>query len=828
MSVEPLSIEKFDVFKKLYSGFQPPKAADGDRCVRFVKNADGLEFACRTVPKSQAPQRDPRALGSHFAKLSGLDHPHICKFVEVFEDKDRFYLIYEKAESQPFFTYIRRMKRFSEGNAADCVRQLVGALSVAHEQKLVHGRLTPSDVVVAQAPASAADVPHLKICDMGLTFVVQPTALKMGFKEDKDNHWLPDRDRQQRLIGTMAPEVAWGEVQAASQKAQKIDVWSVGVVAYFIVCGRPPFGAREGDLPKRLLDDVRRGEVVFHDDDWAAYPEETKDCVERMLRINAGLRPDAITILRHPWLKLQREKISKACMARILQNICDNAVEGPLKRVVLRIIAQSQLSPEQREDAERVFRALDRNCDGILGPNEIVEAIEKHLPRKGSDTSLVFQGIDRDGTGTVNLKEFEAVAVPQALWLTPKALWPVFHALDSDGSGEITLDEIRRMVLHLDASLVSGKQGNLLLEGVLREVEEEAGVGGALRPISFDEFVDLMRMRKEQARTWLQSLRRGTRRALGGVGLDVYGTASVEVKEWDWMSQSGSQSVYVNRSATGLRRSLSCELNGPASPKSPKGAKSRSVLLVGAPTAYGRAQPPRPEPEPDPFEVRYAEDPGPLSVRSPYVSPRSFCRGGFSPQSASPLSASPRSVSPRSEASPRSEKRSPRSPGRGGEAGTGLSLAGLSRDDDEDSAVGGPPPMTARGPPMTARGRPMTARGAPKDKSPKRAGTAEGESPGRDSAKAFKVKKSRSSVGGGGDSPKRSSGDSPKKSRSDSPKKSGGDKMSSGDSPKGADSPKTKKTRSSTADLGSPDPTAAEAKTPRSPKSPKRLSITAR
>lgn len=43
-----------------------------------------LQYSCRKLPKSKAPCTNARTLEEHFIKLNALEHPHVCKFVEVF------------------------------------------------------------------------------------------------------------------------------------------------------------------------------------------------------------------------------------------------------------------------------------------------------------------------------------------------------------------------------------------------------------------------------------------------------------------------------------------------------------------------------------------------------------------------------------------------------------------------------------------------------------------------------------------------------------------------------------------------------------------------
>lgn len=93
------------------------------------------------------PCQDKKLITAHFQSLNSLEHPHLCKFVESFEDDDHYYLIYEKADSTTLFKHIQAGQSFAEEDAAEYSRQICMALAVAHEQGVVHGRLSPTKAV---------------------------------------------------------------------------------------------------------------------------------------------------------------------------------------------------------------------------------------------------------------------------------------------------------------------------------------------------------------------------------------------------------------------------------------------------------------------------------------------------------------------------------------------------------------------------------------------------------------------------------------------------------------------------------------------------------
>merc|ERR1719359_582112 len=105
------------------------------------------------------PCKNPTAITAHLQSLNGLEHPHLCKFVAAFtfEDGESYYLIYEKADATTLFRYIQSGQTFLEDDAAEYTRQICMALSVSHDQGIIHGRLNPSKVLIAPQDADDSE-----------------------------------------------------------------------------------------------------------------------------------------------------------------------------------------------------------------------------------------------------------------------------------------------------------------------------------------------------------------------------------------------------------------------------------------------------------------------------------------------------------------------------------------------------------------------------------------------------------------------------------------------------------------------------------------------
>lgn len=92
----------------------------------------------------------------------------------------------------------------------------------------------------------------------------------------------------------IAPEVLNGNYD------EKCDMWSIGVILYIMLCGRPPFNARTEDA---ILRKVQKGNWEFTHDIWNSISPEAKDLISKLLQVDTKKRITATDALTHPWIK---------------------------------------------------------------------------------------------------------------------------------------------------------------------------------------------------------------------------------------------------------------------------------------------------------------------------------------------------------------------------------------------------------------------------------------------------------------------------------------------------------------------------------------------
>ena len=99
--------------------------------------------------------------------------------------------------------------------------------------------------------------------------------------------------------GYLSPEVI-----ARQPCTTAADVWSIGVIAYILLAGYPPFYANpdEPDTEETLFKKILTGDFKFHENSWSHISPDARDFIRCLLCPDPLQRPTADEALSHPWL----------------------------------------------------------------------------------------------------------------------------------------------------------------------------------------------------------------------------------------------------------------------------------------------------------------------------------------------------------------------------------------------------------------------------------------------------------------------------------------------------------------------------------------------
>ncbi|GMF65839.1 unnamed protein product [Phytophthora lilii] len=230
-------------------------------------------YACKIVDKLSLSDVDRAALSHEVRVLSSVSHVNIMRLYEVIEDDAKCYLVTELAEGGDLFDRIVKQGKFPERVAQKVTAALVEALHYCHTHSIIHRDVKPENVLL-----SGDDV---KLCDFGF-------ARQLNHQEEQasDSCGTP---------GYAAPEILDGRSYGL-----EVDVFSLGVVTYIMLCGYPPFPMKLAQLR------THRFNVRYPSKDWAAIHPDVKTLISKMLHVDPKERPSMAVLRCHPWIQAGR------------------------------------------------------------------------------------------------------------------------------------------------------------------------------------------------------------------------------------------------------------------------------------------------------------------------------------------------------------------------------------------------------------------------------------------------------------------------------------------------------------------------------------------
>merc|ERR1711936_292737 len=219
----------------------------------------------------------------------------IIQLIDYFEESDKFYLIFEKA-------------KFNDVEAAAVVAKLASALKYLHSRGIAHRDLKPENILCMEDAEDAVDL-NIRLCDFDLCSKVQPTVStpRLSSPAGSPEYLAPE------VVEVFVNEdnILYDLLDEDLSYDKRCDLWSLGVIAYTLLCGRLPFQGCCGedcgwedrneeceDCQQDLYDNIKSG--YFHIPDHVS--PLAKDLIRQLLQTDPDMRLEASDVLCHPWI----------------------------------------------------------------------------------------------------------------------------------------------------------------------------------------------------------------------------------------------------------------------------------------------------------------------------------------------------------------------------------------------------------------------------------------------------------------------------------------------------------------------------------------------
>ncbi|XP_022112093.1 serine/threonine-protein kinase 33-like [Acanthaster planci] len=281
-TVRHTRIDDESVIEKVYTFGEKLGAGSFGVVLEATHNESKERWAIKIVNKEKAGSSAVKLLEREVAILKKVRHKHIIHLEAVYETSQKMYLVLELCNGGELSDLFKEKGAFTEEDTRTAIHRLTSTVSYLHKNDIVHRDIKLDNILLSQDPEHPEDHLNIKLSDFGLSI------LKGRAGSDS---------MMQTMCGTpmyMAPEVI--DNQGYSQQC---DVWSIGVIAYMLLSGYPPFTGRDED---GLYEEIRRGELDFSGAVWRKVSDEAKNAIQGLLTVDPAHRLTASELLHHPWI----------------------------------------------------------------------------------------------------------------------------------------------------------------------------------------------------------------------------------------------------------------------------------------------------------------------------------------------------------------------------------------------------------------------------------------------------------------------------------------------------------------------------------------------
>jgi len=429
------------------------------------------DFAMKIIKKRKNKSNEEKEILNEIEILKKLDHPKILKIIDFYSKVKKYYIITEYCPEGELFNEIIKVGRFDEGQTAFIINQILKAISYCHRNQIIHRDIKPENIMITKREKNGCL--QVKLIDFGTAKIFE--------KGQSEN----------RYVGSsyyMAPEVLKRKYD------EKCDLWSIGVILYILLTGRPPF---DGNDDEEILKNVEIG--VY---DKTSYPfpslsSYAKDLINKLLQYDAKKRISAEEALEHQWFKTaefkKKDKVNTIphdLAKQLITNMTKYKSNNMLKCAVVAYLVHHLTNTEECMEASKLFIKIDLNSDGKIEKHELIQGFQKYWGMSEEEVKekvdIIFANIDTDFNGFIEYEEFVRAAVNPTIFMSQNYLKFAFNYFDRDSSGDISYEEIKKRFSQ------NSNYNSEKMDTELREIFDKIDINND-GSISFFEFCKMMK-----------------------------------------------------------------------------------------------------------------------------------------------------------------------------------------------------------------------------------------------------------------------------------------------------------------------------------------------
>jgi calcium-dependent protein kinase len=399
--------------------------------------------------------------------LKKLSHPNIVRIYEFFETKNCFYLVNEFCPEGELYNYINNSK-LNEQQLSVIFYQVFSGLNYLHQNNIIHRDFKPENILISKKERdllSDEEYFWIKIIDFGTAKI---------FKNDQN---------EDSVVGSpyyIAPEVLNKDYN------EKCDTWSIGVILYMFLVGKPPFN---GANNYEIINSIKTKNYDENNPKLLTHSEEVRDLISHLLEKDTNKRFSAKEALNHKWFKKFNARIlfgnfREQDIQPYIDNLFNYTCSSKIQQLVIAFLVHNLPHTESSNNIIKLYRYFNISGDCELTKEELINGLNKYRDKElvNEKVDNIFSLLDGDRNGHIECEEFLRACIDKKEILNDEYLKYAFKFLDKENTGLLNDQTIISAFLTGENKLFE-----VAVNKVINDVDED---GDGM--INFEEFKQLM------------------------------------------------------------------------------------------------------------------------------------------------------------------------------------------------------------------------------------------------------------------------------------------------------------------------------------------------
>ena len=232
--------------------------------------------AIKIINKKNLDDEQIQSVTNELYIMKICKYPYIIKLYDIYETNNKIYIVMEYCKSGNLYNFLEIDHRILQENIAkEIIYKLLLAINFIHSLGIIHRDIKLTNILFFDK-----NKVNLRLIDFGLSTILGPN------------------EKSTDSCGTLT--FAAPELLEEKPYSKSVDLWSVGIVTFFLLCGYLPFYDNNSDI---VIEKTINDPILFKENIWKNISIEAKDFVAGLLEKNPENRFNIEKVFEHPWIK---------------------------------------------------------------------------------------------------------------------------------------------------------------------------------------------------------------------------------------------------------------------------------------------------------------------------------------------------------------------------------------------------------------------------------------------------------------------------------------------------------------------------------------------